>query len=80
MVPKSWNYRVVRREVEGDSWYSFYTVYYDGRGNICGCTNEESCPTWGNVEGLKDIVNVAIRKPVLEYADLTKLRKKPHLR
>lgn len=40
----TWNHRVMRRIVDGETYLSVYEVYYDDKGNVTGWTDEPASP------------------------------------
>jgi len=69
----SWNWRVVRKTVEGKAIYAVHEAYYDGSGRIWAVTEESAAAQGGSVKELEDELRQqlgALDKPILDYDDI----------
>lgn len=69
-----WNYRLVKRQLDEDSVFGIYEVYYDSEGVIVGCMTSPvtivgSSP--GEALWRVDLMLTAFEKPTLNYDDIT---------
>jgi hypothetical protein len=65
----NWDYRVVFE----DNCYTIRTVYYDEHGTIVACSEKGIEPSGDSIEMLQeelDLLQAALKKPVLSVADL----------
>lgn len=69
----SWNYRVMRRNLQGEDQFAIYEVYYNKRGKVKMWSSD---PVFICGETLKELVKdfklyaKAFEKPVLDYNEL----------
>ena len=66
----TWNYRVIKTELNYEEEYSIHEVYYDEDGNPDGVTENSIAPTGGTLEELQadlDHYNEAMSLPVLDF-------------
>jgi hypothetical protein len=67
-----WNYRVVRRSHEGETWLAVHEAFYDN-GTVLGVTKEAIALHGNDLEDLKsghDLIKLAFDKPILDYETL----------
>ena len=65
----SWNYRALKRTINGETVYAIHEVYYDDEGKPNGWTAEPSWPQGETAEELAadfDAYQMARRRPMLE--------------
>ena len=69
----TWNYRVVKRTTEHETFYAIYEVYYDEEGNVIACT-VNPVPCFGEdlseLEAAHVLMAEAFSKPTLNYDDI----------
>lgn len=66
----TWDYRVLRRVIAGETRYAVHEVYYDDSGKPTSCTVDPVEPSGETLEELRrDCANYirALDMPVLEY-------------
>lgn len=68
-----WNYRIMKRTINGETGYTLHEVYYNDAGEIEGYTEDPIAPFGTDIEDLR--INIwqmrqAFDKPVLEYEKL----------
>ena len=66
----TWNYRVVKTELDDYIEYSIHEVYYDENGEPDGVTENPSWPageTWEEFQADLNSYNMAMLQPVLDY-------------
>ena len=76
----TWDYRVVHREVDGESVYAIHEVYYDPAGVPTMVTENPVYPmgeTWEEFQRDLNRYNMAMLNPILEYDDITSTPAEP---
>jgi hypothetical protein len=78
----TWNYRIVRKQVDGEHYFQIYEVYYEGKGisdkNIKYMSQEPIAPFGHSKKELKHdmkIMSQAFKLPVINYEKLCKKKK-----
>lgn len=74
----SWNYRVIRHTVDGETGYGVHEVYYNEDGKPIACTEEPAKPYGETPDELaKDVLHFAsaLEKPVLDYSYFVEIAK-----
>jgi len=69
----SWNYRVLRREADGDVCYAIHEVYYNAEGKPDSCTVTAVYPCGETLDELRmdfERYAEAFTLPTLDWADL----------
>ncbi|MBP3916203.1 hypothetical protein [Clostridium sp.] len=66
----SWNYRVVKRNCNGEYCFKIEEVYYDEYGNINGY-GEASAPCGEDVEEIRTFLELMANALKKEFIDLT---------
>jgi len=68
----SWNYRILRHEIDSEEHLAIHTVYYDD-GKPTSCSVERTILGYyedqDHIEGDIEKVQEALEKPVLDYDD-----------
>lgn len=41
-----WNHRIMKRTVDGETFFAVYEVYYDDAGNVTGWTEDPASPVY----------------------------------
>lgn len=70
-----WNYRVVRRTEQGETWLALHEAYYQD-GAVMGITQDPVNVHGNDLEDLKagyKLMKLAFNKPVLDYSTLKEL-------
>ena len=71
----AWNYRVIKRILEGESAFGIYEVYYDDSGAPSACSSSPCEPFGETPEDLKielDMMRKATEQPTLNYDDFSR--------
>jgi len=69
----SWNYRVISRTVDGETFYTIHEVYYDDNNDIEVYSTEPMYPCGNDIEELMgdiDYFGEALSEPVLKWEEL----------
>ena len=63
----SWNYRIMRHEVDGEVWYGVHEVFYDEDGSVSWTTK----PVFGPSETADDLIASAemLLKDIKKYKE-----------
>ncbi len=75
----SWNYRVIKRNSDGNEWYGIYEVYYDDSGRPVACTETPINPFGETLDELAtDLQHFteAMAKPALDFDQFVGLPEK----
>lgn len=66
----SWNYRLIEKNISGETLFRIHEVYYDEDGIPNGVTKKPVYPQADSKEKFKDqmkLYNEALEKPILKY-------------
>lgn len=68
----TWNYRIIKHEENGETYYAIHEVYYDKNGKPEAVTKESIAAQDDTPEGIKQQLEwmlLALKEPTLNYED-----------